>query len=386
MDTIKSLDAAIIDLIEDEEELTAEIERADTYKEEVYGSILRAERYLKATPTAGSGPHPPTATAETASRGTPTSKMKLPKLQLRSFNGELTRWTPFWESFEAAVHGNPELSEVEKFNYLTSLLEKMAKEAIAGLALTAANYRQAIDTLKKRFGCKHLIVNKHMDALLHVEAVASQSTKALRKLLDTVNAHIHSLQTIGVAQATYSNLLCPVLVGKLPSELQLIISRKIPESNWKLDTLLTAIEDEVAARERIGANPTQPTPNKKKEYPPSSSSLLSGSSVPCCYCNKSHSPSNCDAVAQVDARRQVLRRNGRCFTCLRKGHMSRDCRSKVRCQKCGGRHHLSICGSRPERDPEQQASAQPLVTQHLLKLIVTLKPLVTQHLALLSQH
>ena len=77
----------------------------------------------------------------------------------------MTKWTAFWESFESAIHSNTELSDVEKFNYLNSLLERSAREAVSGLALTAANYRQAIETLKKRFGCKQLIVNKHMDAL-----------------------------------------------------------------------------------------------------------------------------------------------------------------------------------------------------------------------------
>jgi len=42
---------------------------------------------------------------------------------------------------------------------------------VSGLALTAANYRQAIETLKKRFGCKQLIINKHMDTLLQIDAV-----------------------------------------------------------------------------------------------------------------------------------------------------------------------------------------------------------------------
>ena len=74
--------------------------------------------------------------------------MKLPKLKLRPFGGELTQWTSFWESFEAAVH-NPDLTSVEKFNYLASVLERSAREAISGLSLTASNYEEAISTLKK---------------------------------------------------------------------------------------------------------------------------------------------------------------------------------------------------------------------------------------------
>ena len=189
---------------------------------------------------------------------------------------------------------------MEKFNYLNSLLEKSARESVSGLALIAANYRQAIETLKKRFGCKQLIVNKHMDALLQVEAVtSSQNTRALRKLLDGVNSHIHSLQSLGVDQGSYSSPLCPVLISKLPNDLQLLISRKVSEDDWKLHTLILAIEAEVTARERISVNQSQP-PARRKEPPPPATSLVSGgtSSVnsPCCYCSQLHLPRNCNVI------------------------------------------------------------------------------------------
>ena len=62
---------------------------------------------------------------------------------------------------------------MEKFNYLNSAVEGTAQEAIAGLSLTAAIYEQAITTLKKRFGSKQKIINKHMDAMLKIASVAS---------------------------------------------------------------------------------------------------------------------------------------------------------------------------------------------------------------------
>ena len=134
------------DLIEDEGGLADEIEQAVTYRETLYESILKVDRILNATP-------PTPEALLTTPRAMPTNarvnRVKLPKLQLHSFNGDLTKWTAFWESFESAIHSNTELSDVEKFNYLNSLLERSAREAVSGLALTAANYRQAIETLKK---------------------------------------------------------------------------------------------------------------------------------------------------------------------------------------------------------------------------------------------
>lgn len=93
--------------------------------------------------------------------GCPPSSLlhiKLPKLSLKKFDGELTKWTTFWDTSESAVHRNPVLSDIDKFNYLTSLLESAASEAIAGLTLTAANYDEAVATLK-RFGNKQSIIN-----------------------------------------------------------------------------------------------------------------------------------------------------------------------------------------------------------------------------------
>ena len=101
-------------------------------------------------------------------------RVKLPKLSLKRFNGDLTKWTTFWDTFKSAVHDNPTLTNIDKFNYLNSLLESAAAEAIAGLTLTSAYYEEAIATLRRRFGNKQLIVNRHMDLLLNLEGVTSQ--------------------------------------------------------------------------------------------------------------------------------------------------------------------------------------------------------------------
>ena len=61
----------------------------------------------------------------------------------------------FWDSFKSAVHDNSSISDVDKFNYLRSLVERSAKEAIAGLTLSSDNYHEAICILEKRFGNKN---------------------------------------------------------------------------------------------------------------------------------------------------------------------------------------------------------------------------------------
>ena len=305
------------------------------------------------------------ATSATTTAAAPTSRVRLPKLQLRSFGGDVTKWTSFWQSFEAAVHKNGDLSDVEKFNYLNSLLERSARDAVAGLALTDANYHQAIETLQKRFGCKQQIINKHMEALMRMESVTtSHGVRDLRRLFDDVSCHVRSLKTLGVESATYGSLLCPVLMNKIPHDLQLIISRKVAEADWTIDKLLELIEEELTARERIGARQGRSQPRYGDRKPLTTPSLISGqSSGPsaCCYCNNSHLPENCDTVTQIESRKQALRRSGQCFVCLRRGHLARDCRSSSRCQICKGRHHSSICSNVQPSRPTP-SSSDPVTT------------------------
>ena len=62
----------------------------------------------------------------------------------------------------------------------------------------------------------------------------------------------------------------------------------------------------------------------------------------------------CTSVIEVEARKKILMSNGRCFNCLRRNHISRDCQSPSKCTRCRRRHHVSICD---QASPSNQASS-----------------------------
>ena len=115
---------------------------------------------------------------------------------------------------------------------------------------------------KKRFGQPQVIINAHMESLVKIAAVASDSNlKRLRELYDKVEAHIRTLQAIGVESESYGKLLITLLMEKLPANLRLIISRSIDKEEWDLDVLLRAFDSEIEARVRcelIGNNLSEP--------------------------------------------------------------------------------------------------------------------------------
>lgn len=45
-------------------------------------------------------------------------------------------------------------------------------------------------------------------------------------------------------------------------------------------------------------------------------------------------------------KREILRKEARCFRCTAKGHRSKDCQRRISCSKCQRRHASSLCCSR----------------------------------------
>ena len=79
-------------------------------------------------------------------------KVKLPKLELKPFDGQIINWKPFWDQFNTSIHSNDLISKIEKFSYLKTVLNESASSCISGLILTTENYDEAAKILEKRFG------------------------------------------------------------------------------------------------------------------------------------------------------------------------------------------------------------------------------------------
>ena len=64
----------------------------------------------------------------------PADQIKLPKLSIESFDGEVTKCTPFWDSYDSDIHKNSSLNNIDT----RSLQKGAVREAVAGPMLTSA--------------------------------------------------------------------------------------------------------------------------------------------------------------------------------------------------------------------------------------------------------
>jgi len=384
--TLHNLDQEILTFTEDEE-LDNEIEQADLCTERVHQIIVEIDLALSEHTTKT----PLVSTSNSTNDGSSTSKpgkqveitAKLPKLQMKLFNGKPTDWQPFIDCFDSAIHSNTSLSDIDKMNYLKSLLEGPALAAINGLSLSSANYKSARDILQQRYGNKQLLISSHMDELITLPQVNSVGDiKGIRQLYDKTEINLRGLQNLGIESKQYGTLLIPILLNKLPQELRLIISRKFESSDgWELDELLKVFKAEVEARERCSllSCSSNTKVEKRHQYskpPISAAALLSPGpevqKITCTFCNGSHKTVDCSVVTSVDERKTIVRRQGRCFNCLRRNHVVSACNNKRNCTKCSRRHHTSLCPQLQEqgeastcKDKDPVGSAKPSVSMYV---------------------
>ena len=157
---------------------------------------------------------PPPASHLPSNSGATT---RLPKLTIPVFSGDPLQWQSFWDCFEAAVHNNSSLSDVQKLSYLRAQLQHDAARVVAGFPLTGVNYEHSVTLLQQRYGQPYKLVNDHMNALLEMHN-PTNSSSALQLFYDSVESQARSLSSLGKSRETYGSLLVPIILNKLPAD------------------------------------------------------------------------------------------------------------------------------------------------------------------------
>ena len=103
-----------------------------------------------------------------AGPATATVRAKLPKLEVGTFGETFANGRSFGTPLKAPSSRTRHWPR--KINF-RGLLIVPARPAIAGFALTSANYKAAIELLKKRYGKQQVIQRTYMNGLLNVEPI-----------------------------------------------------------------------------------------------------------------------------------------------------------------------------------------------------------------------
>ena len=114
--------------------------------------------------------------------------MKLPTINIKSFDGEPENWHTFIDPFECAIDKNDTLSDIQKMNYLKNLGEGKAATITSSIKLANENYNICFNLLKERYEDKQLMIHSHKSKLLKLENITDvKDVSGIRKLFDTID-------------------------------------------------------------------------------------------------------------------------------------------------------------------------------------------------------
>lgn len=188
--------------------------------------------------------------------------LKLPKIELRKFEGDNKDWLSFWATFKK-IHDDVSLSKEDKFHYLLQSMaaDSRAAEVVNSFPPTTDNYDKAIQSLQKRFGKKDLLIEYYVRELLRLVLNKSKGL-TLVTIYDKLETHLRSLESLGVTTDMCAAMLFPLVESALPEDLlrtwQRYLTSAITQTEAttvtaqdRLTNLMTFLGKKVESEERI---------------------------------------------------------------------------------------------------------------------------------------
>ncbi|UYV83350.1 hypothetical protein LAZ67_23000733 [Cordylochernes scorpioides] len=300
--------------------------------------------------------------------------IRLPKVELPKFKGNLEDWLSWWGQFRK-INDDETLGDVDKFHYLLQAVVEgsRAHRLVCSYPITEDNYPKVVQALKDRFGDKNLLIEHYIRRLLKlVVSNARKENLPLDEIYDDLTAHLKNLESLGVNTEMAGVFLYPLVESSLPLDIIQVWQRNPAvgygikeegaengdksDASGRLQALMDFLRDEVKGAERMafakenfeGNSSMRATGSQLKtprKTPPTVSNLFgSAFKRKCIFCQRdNHLSSGCFVASRLtpSERDQRIKEARVCFKCLKGNHLKRECRADIKCRNCG-KDHLDI--------------------------------------------
>lgn len=289
--------------------------------------------------------------------------IKLPTIDLPSFDGNILQWRAFEDSFLSLIHENHMLSDVQKLHYLRSALKGEALALIKDLNTTATNYHVALELIKSRFSNIRTIVYSHVEAIINAKA------HNLKSFINTIDQNVRCLKSLNIPVESWDAILIPMILAKLDSRLNrewdlhvntVITKNSLPTYNNLIEYMLQRANTYTVTAKVHSAgsnhynNHAYQKPYQKTFAVTSSNAKEQTPWYSCPVCNNNHSIYYCKAFLAkgIKERIELVRNLRLCMNCLKGNHFVRNCRAAP-CNKCNDYHNvlLHIEAQKENRNP-----------------------------------
>lgn len=276
--------------------------------------------------------------------------VSFPKFDLPKFDGNITDWCSFRDTYVDLVHNNVDIPVIMRFHLLTSCLSGPPLTIIKSVPLTADNYTIAWEALKARYENKRLLATKHLDKIFAFSPIKKESVASLSLFINTFRENITAIRKLGIEDVS-GFILFYIGSRVLDTETRRLFEASSMQTDIpKLEELLDFVSKRVHILENIGTDDDKneiavKVTAKKGKWPITGKSSFATTSLPqksfkCSFCQQDHLIYRCFVFKKksVFERRKFVSSKGLCFICLRSGHSASTCTSDHKCKHCEGKH------------------------------------------------
>lgn len=285
--------------------------------------------------------------------------IKLPKLELPTFDGDLSNWSNFYHMFDISINQAPHLSNVQKFTYLLSSLRSEPLNLIKGLPITPANYLVAWNILLERYQNLRKLISLHINKIIDLPPMTNKTLKSIRNFLDTYLENAQALKALNYDISKELTLFA-ILIRKLDfyTRQRFEESRDSTHSIPTVCELIKFLQTEAIHLDDASINITDILKTVSTQHTPAKLTkpqtfirtdktkqvfyVNTNITKTCTYCNKvDHNIYRCETFQQLSPtdRLEFINKNKHCINCLSNRHFSSQCKSKNTCQHCHKTHH-----------------------------------------------
>ena len=284
---------------------------------------------------------------------------KFSQVEITVFDGNITQWPAFWDSFKSLVHVNSNIADVVKFALLRKYLSGRAFKVIEGLPVTNSNYGVAINALKTTFQAPNRLLSRLMrefddlvpphhkyDELFYFKLEIDRSVAQIKHLSQESPDGLLFREIIlkklpaETFKALFNEYHTPTPTYKQISEglMDIIqcmdLCQQQPRPEKRSETVVrathvTAKHQNVPAQNSVPKHNSQSNSSSNQTIPVSTvlkyshgntSSAEGKKQSGCLFCGQAHSSKYCPQYTTLDARRTRVQNLNLCFCCLKPGH------------------------------------------------------------------
>ncbi|XP_041480432.1 uncharacterized protein LOC121427921 [Lytechinus variegatus] len=308
--------------------------------------------------------------AEVLTRTMTLSRLPIPEPPV--FMGDPLQYPDWLSAFTTLIECRG-IPSGERIHYLRKYIGGSAREAVSGFFLLRSEkaYEQAREILEKRFGNPFTISEAFRSKLDSWPRIGNRDSKGLQKLSDFLqqclqaSSEIKDLEILNdIREMSKICMKLPDWIvhrwnrtvakvkkdnGRYPSfrEFVSFLSEETDIANdpyVTYDTVKAGKDKNHNDAFQIQEESKNPT-SRQQRTTFSVASKTSTTQKTCVLCKRqNHGLNECWDFNQktLEQRRDLVKKEGLCFGCLSKGHMSKQCQKRAECKKCNKRHPTSL--------------------------------------------